>query len=208
MSSQNSSKRSIIAFAPTGRRGRALLRSRTLQRAAAVGLTVTLSLMAPGVSGQEAASPDLSDPEVAHVAVTANAIDVRIAELAKVRTSQADVRAFAETMIRDHQAVNERAAALAGKLGVTPADNDVSRSLEEGAAAAMTELEGLSGAAFDRAFMAREVAYHQAVLDALDGLLIPTTSNDELRALLEQVRPVIAAHLEHARMLQTEVTGG
>jgi putative membrane protein len=46
------------------------------------------------------------------------------------------------------------------------------------------------------------VAFHQAVLDALDTLLIPTTSNAELKQLLVSVRPAIAAHLAHAQMLQ------
>jgi putative membrane protein len=41
------------------------------------------------------------------------------------------------------------------------------------------------------------------VLDALDGLLIPTTSNAELKKLLVDVRPAIAAHLAHAKQLQS-----
>ncbi|MEP6744730.1 MAG: DUF4142 domain-containing protein, partial [Gemmatimonadota bacterium] len=59
--------------------------------------------------------------------------------------------------------------------------------------------------AFDRAYIDREIAYHQAVLDALDGLLIPTTDNADLKALLQQVRPVVAALLGHARMLRTRL---
>ena len=60
----------------------------------------------------------------------------------------------------------------------------------------------LQGSAFDRAYMEREVAYHAAVLEAIDGVLIPTTENAELKALLEAVRPAIAAHLEHARQVR------
>ncbi|MGH7507776.1 MAG: DUF4142 domain-containing protein, partial [Longimicrobiales bacterium] len=121
------------------------------------------------------------------------------------RASSEEVKRFAETMISDHTSVNERAAALAEKLGVVPADNAVSQSLEEGATAAQAELEGLNGAAFDRAYMEREIGYHQAVLDALDDLLIPTSSNAELKALLEEVRPVIDGHLTHAKMVLAEL---
>jgi putative membrane protein len=60
----------------------------------------------------------------------------------------------------------------------------------------------LHGKAFDRAYLDREIAYHQAVLDALDGLLIPTTDNADLKALLQQVRPAVAAHLAHAKSLR------
>src|SRR6267378_5127284 len=138
------------------------------------------------------ASPDLSDPQVAHVAVTADNIDIDLAKFAQTRTHNAAVKQFAVTMITDHTAVNAQAAALASKLGVTPADNAVSQSLQTGAAKARTALEPLHGAAFDRAYIDREIGYHQAVLDAIDKLLIPTTENAELKALLQNVRPAVA----------------
>lgn len=157
-----------------------------------------------GASAQE--GPRLTDPEVAHVAVTANAIDVELAELARSRAQVEEVRAFARTMISDHTAVNGRAAALAAELGVTPLDNDVSRSLRSEAGAVRERLEGLDGSDFDVAYMEREVAYHQAVLDAIDALLIPSAQNPRLKALLGEVRPAIAAHLGHARTIVTDLS--
>lgn len=156
----------------------------------------------------QAASPDLTDPEVAHVAVTANSIDIELAKFAQSRLRSGEVRKFAATMITDHSAVNEQAAALASRLGVTPQDNAVSQSLSKGAAEARTSLERLRGTAFERAYVDREVGYHQAVLDALDGLLIPTTSNAELKKLLVDVRPAFAAHLAHAKKLQASLLAG
>jgi putative membrane protein len=150
----------------------------------------------------QADAPDLSDPQVAHVAVTANSIDIELAKFAQSRIRNEEVRKFAATMITDHSAVNQQAAALAGRLGVTPRDNPVSESLLKGASDARAGIEKLRGPAFDRAYMDREVGYHQAVLEALDGLLIPTTSNADLKKLLVDVRPAIAAHLAHAKRLQ------
>ena len=37
----------------------------------------------------------------------------------------------------------------------------------------MAKLKTLKGAAFDKAYVDQEVAYHQAVLDAIDKTLIP-----------------------------------
>jgi putative membrane protein len=173
------------------------------QSSAARLVPLLLSLgLCTGLDAQSA-PPDLSDPQVAHVAVTANSIDIELAKLAQSRTRNRDVKRFATTMITDHSAVNARAAALAAKLGVTPEDNEVSQSLLKGAAEARAAIEALKGSAFDKAYIEREVAYHQAVLDALDGLLIPTSSNAELKKLLVDVRPAIAAHLEHAKQLRT-----
>lgn len=168
-----------------------------------LALVVATSLQAQNPA--PAAAPNLTDPEVAHVAVTANAVDVELAKFAQTRSHTPAVRQFALTMIADHNAVNAQAAALAGKLGVTPADNAVSQSLQAGAAEARKTLEALQGAAFDRAYMDREVGYHQAVLDAIDKLLVPTTENAELKKLLVDVRPAIATHLEHAKHVRSEL---
>jgi putative membrane protein len=164
------------------------------------------ALHAQNPTAAPAAAPDLSDPEVAHVAVTANSIDIDAAKFALTRTHNAAVKQFAQTMITDHTAVNQQAAALAQKLGVTPADNAVSQSLQADAKQAHAKLEPLRGAAFDRAYIDREVAYHQAVLDALDKVLIPTTDNADLKKLLTDVRPAVATHLEHAKQLQAKLT--
>ena len=155
-----------------------------------------------GAAGAGAASAGLSDPQIAHVAVTANSIDSATGELARTKAQNAQVKEFARTMIRDHGAVNKKAVDLAQRLKVTPQDNDVSRQLQQGAGDARTNLQGKSGAEFDRAYIDREVQYHQAVLDALDQTLIPGAQNADLKALLQQVRPNIAAHLERARGIQ------
>jgi putative membrane protein len=160
--------------------------------------------VAPPAEQPAAPSPgaDLADPEVAHVAVRANRIDADIGQLASDRAEHPDVRAFAERMVQDHEAVIERATELAQRLNVTPAEHDISRSLQQDAAATRSRLEGLSGAEFDRAYIQHEVQFHQNVLDALDSTLIPSTDNAELRSLLEEAKALIESHLEHARNVQ------
>jgi len=168
-------------------------------------LALLLALALPAGLHAQAATPKLSDPEVAHVAVTANSIDVDLAKLAQSRTGNPDVKQFATTMITDHSAVNAQATALATKLGVTPKDNAVSQSLLKGAADARAAIEPLKGKAFDKAYIDHEVAYHQQVLDAVDKTLLPSAKNEELKALITKVRPAFVAHLEHAKMLQSKM---
>ena len=149
----------------------------------------------------ESAAPAPTDPQIAHIAVTANAIDVEIARLAEDRTTTPEVLAFARTMITDHTAVNERAAALAQRLGVTPEDNPVSQSLQGGAAEATAQLSGLEGEAFDRAYVGNEIAYHRTVNQALQGTLIPSAQNAELKSLLETGLTLFQEHQKHAEAL-------
>jgi putative membrane protein len=93
------------------------------------------------------------------------------------------------------------------RLKVTPEDNPTSQSLKSGGEMNVAHLQTLTGAEFDKAYVDHEVAYHQQVLDAIDKTLIPGAANSELKALLVKVRPAIAAHLQHAKVLQTSLTG-
>ena len=108
-------------------------------------------------------------------------------------------------MVTDHTGVNKQAVELATKLKVTPEDNPTSQSLKAGGEKNVANLKGLKGAAFDKAYIDNEVAYHQAVLDAVDKTLIPSASNAELKALLVKVRPAFVAHLEHAKKIQSSL---
>jgi putative membrane protein len=146
-----------------------------------------------------------SDPQIAGIVVTANSIDVDAGKLAKSHTKNKEVSKFAQLMITDHTAVNQQAGALVKKLGVKPEDSDTSKSLKAGAADNIKNLKGLKGAAFDKAYVDHEVAYHQAVLDAVDKVLIPSAQNAELKALLVKVRPAFVAHLDHAKMIQADL---
>jgi putative membrane protein len=150
----------------------------------------------------------LTDPQIAHVAVTANSIDSAAGAAARSKAKSAQVKDFAQTMVRDHGAVNKQAVALAKKLNVTPQDNDVSKQLQQGAQQSQSELSGKSGADYDKAYIDHEVQYHQQVLDALDKTLIPEAQNGELKALLQKVRPNVAAHLERAKKIQGSLSGG
>jgi putative membrane protein len=143
-----------------------------------------------------------TDPQIAHIVVTANQIDVDAGKLARSKSKNKEVRAFAQQMITDHTAVNKQAGALAKKLGVKPEDNDTSKALKKGAQQNIANLKKLKGAPFDKAYVDHEVDYHQQVLDAIDKVLVPSADNAELKGLIEKVRPAIAAHLEHARHLQ------
>ena len=76
--------------------------------------------------------------------------------------SSADVKKFADQMITDHTGVNKSAVDLVTKLKVTPEDNPTSQSLKAGGEKNVANLKTLKGAAFDKAYIDHEVAYHQA----------------------------------------------
>jgi putative membrane protein len=117
------------------------------------------------------------------------------------------VKDFAQLMVTDHGGVNKSATELVQRLHVTPQDSPTSEQLKEGGKANLAALQKASGAGFDRNYIDHEVAYHQAVLDAVDKTLIPNARNAELKALLVKVRPAFVAHLEMAKQIQAKLGG-
>jgi putative membrane protein len=139
-----------------------------------------------------------TDPQIAHIAYTAGQIDIDAGKQALAKSQNKDVRAFAEVMVRDHTAVNEKALALVKKLNVTPAENPTSKSLSDAAKKMKDDQAKLTGAAFDRAYLQNEVAYHRTVNAALKDTLIPNAKNAELTALLETGLKLFQEHQTHA----------
>ena len=167
-----------------------------------LGALALATLFTMGVQAQDAAA--LTDPQIAHIAVTANQIDVDYAAIAKEKSTNKDILQFAASMAADHTGVIKQATELAKKLGVTPENNATSKSLMEQEAKTSKHLRSLSGAAFDKAYIDNEVAYHKAVISTVKNTLIPATKNADLKNLLVSVEPVLESHLKHAEMVAKE----
>jgi putative membrane protein len=164
-------------------------------------------IAACAVTGVVLAQAKPTDPQIAHIAYTAGQLDIDAAQQAVKVSKNKDVLAFANNMIKDHTAVNKQALDLCKKLNVTPEDNDTSKSLAKTAADKRAELATLSGAAFDKAYIENEVAYHKTVNGALETLLIPSTTNADLKALLQTGLKIFQGHQAHAEQLASKMMG-
>jgi putative membrane protein len=160
--------------------------------------------LATGGASAQGSGP--TDAQIAHIVVTANQVDINAGKLAESKGSNKDVKAFAKQMVTDHTGVNKQATALVKKLKVNPEDNPTSKSLMSGGEDNLKKLKGLKGKDFDKAYIDNEVAYHQAVLDAIDKTLVPNAKNEDLKALIVKVQPAFVAHLEHAKHIQASLT--
>lgn len=164
--------------------------------------SLCLALAGPLCRAQAAAP---NDAQIAGIVVAANNVDIDAGELARASAKDPKVKDFGQRMVTDHSGVNKQAGALVKKLGLAPEESDTSKALKDGGAANIAKLKGLKGSAFDKAYVDHEVTYHQTVLDAIDKTLLPNARNAELKGLLEQVRPAIDAHLQHAKQIQASM---
>jgi len=167
-----------------------------------VRLSTAIAVICLSSSVAMAQGAKLTDPQIAHIAYTAGEIDIKAAKQALEKASNKEVKQFAEDMVRDHTAVNKQALALVKKLKVTPEDNDTSKALSKQASEKLAEFGKLKGAAFDKAYVANEVAYHKSVDSALETQLIPSASNEELKGLLQTGLKIFQGHEQHAEHVE------
>lgn len=170
-----------------------------IARVATTGLLFAASALCSTTALAQPAKP-LDDPTIVAIFDAANTWDIETGELAGKQGASKAVKAFGAMLARDHAMVRTQGRDLAASLKVTPtAPKDFAMAKDH--AAAMVKLKGLHGAAFDRAFLEHEVAYHKAVIDALNSTLLPALKNAEVRALVTKVAPAFEAHRAAAQKL-------
>lgn len=170
--------------------------ARRLAIAACSALALT-TLAAMPLSAQ-APAPKLDDPTIVAIFDAANSWDIEAGQLASKKGSTKDVREFATMLVRDHTNVRKQGRDLAAKLKVTPTPPK-EFALAQVHSDAMKKLGGLEGRAFDQAFLENEVAFHQAVIDAVNSTLLPALQNKEVKDLVVMVAPAFAAHRDAAK---------
>ncbi|MFL5618994.1 MAG: DUF4142 domain-containing protein [Gemmatimonadaceae bacterium] len=142
----------------------------------------------------------LDDPTIIAIFDAANSWDIETGALAVRKGTTKEVRDFGAMLERDHTAVRQQGRDLVRKLGVHPTPpRDFAMAKDH--AAAMKSLRSKTGKAFDRDFLEHEVAFHKAVIDAVNTSLLPALKNEEARALVTKVAPAFQAHMAAAQNL-------
>jgi putative membrane protein len=181
---------------------------RLTRLSAGLTIAVALAVVAAVGSARLAAQQDkaLDDATIVAIFDAANTFDIETSQLAKTQGQAKGVRDLGAQFAHDHGVVRQQGRDLAKKLGVTPTPpKDFALATQH--AEALKELRGKKGADFDRAYLAHEVAYHQAVIDAINGTLLPAIKNAELKAFVQKVGPAFQGHLEAAKQLKRSLGG-
>jgi putative membrane protein len=166
---------------------------------AAVLVLAGLALPLPAIPVRAQAT-GLDDATIVAIFDAANTADIETGRLASERGSTEAIRNFGKMLMNDHTVVRQQGRDLAARLGVTPTppkDDAATRAHDE----AMQKLRGLSGKAFDRAFLQHEVAFHASVIDAVKKTLLPAIQNAELKALVVKVTPAFVGHEQAAEAM-------
>jgi putative membrane protein len=144
----------------------------------------------------------LTDAQIITIVADISEIDVEAGKLAQFKSKDPEVHFFAHRMIADHGTASQSAAELMRRLKLAPQDSTISQDLKIEGRRNIAKLTPLRGVAFDRIYVAHELAFHEQAVDMIDKTLAPQARDDGLRRLLAKVRPAFHSHLLHARRLQ------
>lgn len=144
-----------------------------------------------------AAPTMMTDADILKVFMTSNDGEIVTSQAVVDDAQSADVRRYAQMMISMHTTLNDRARAI----GIEPRDNQVSASMRQNATAKAAQINSMSGAMQDRAYMETQVVLHGNTLDMLTNVLIPNARDARLRALLTEARPSVEQHFREAQRM-------
>jgi putative membrane protein len=147
----------------------------------------------------------VNDGTIAAMVLASNNTDISYARMVPSRAQRDDVKQFAERVLTDHIGINALVTDLLEKLDIAPQDNVASLDMRDESAEKRDAMRELVGFAFDSTYITNEVLYHQKFLASLDQVMIPRARNDRLQALLNTIRPAVAAHLAHAEQVWANV---
>lgn len=140
-----------------------------------------------------------ADRTFMHAAAIGGLAEVEAAKLAAEKASNRDVREFAERMMHDHGAANDRLSTLAKANQFTLPDR-----LDDEQSAMATQLQQASGAEFDRIYIQGQITNHQRTAQLLQ-YVIGSGENAELKKFASDLLPIVFGHLRMAQATAEEI---
>jgi putative membrane protein len=163
-------------------------------------ILVSIALLA-GCIHLNTDTPRFEDREIAMVVRNANVSEIREGRLAREKASDQSVRDYASMMVSDHEAAQAKAEGELFKAEIESADSPLSRQLDAESGATADSLRNLTGRAFDRAYIQREIQLHARLLEVIDKELAPKAKKKVVKDVLKEMRTAVQHHLDRARQV-------
>ena len=122
--------------------------------------------------------------------------EIQAAHIAEKRSKNADIKAFAKLMVKDHTATTNALRPLAKAAGQTLADK-----LDNRRQGFIDHLNQASDADFDKTYIDQQVAGHREALDLMNGYA-KDGSDPGLKAAAAKTAPMVQTHLDKATAIQ------
>ncbi len=158
---------------------------------------ITIGPPSGGAAKEAPAKEDIASPaaisfikEAGHDGV----VEIELAKLAQTRAMRADVRAYAQMLVADHQKANDELMAIATSKNVTISTDPTSTDQ-----ATMKKLDAVSGATFDGTFISMMIEDHTKAVSAF--MAATANVDSDVKTFAEKILPILKRHLEQAQKL-------
>lgn len=164
-----------------------------------IALASILSLVLSAVSFADDAAVKSGDKSFLKNAYEDGLAEVKAGELGVAKTANADVKAFAEHMVKDHSAANAELKKLADSKKVElPTEPS---TIAKGKAKL---LDSKTGADFDKAYVSDMVSNHEKAVE-LFAKAANKGEDADVKAFAAKTLPTLQSHLKMAQELQVKV---
>lgn len=168
-------------------------------------LIVLILMLSITIFSVSAATPALSDGQIAKILITINDGEIEAGQMAKYRAQNKEVQDFAKSMVQDHRANLNDTKKVAKENKINAQDSEVSKTLQSEAKNSNQDLKNKDKTSFDKAYLQQEIEMHDKALTTLNDSLIPNATDPEFKTHLERTRDAVATHLEHVRGLDSKI---
>ncbi|HYC27988.1 MAG TPA: DUF4142 domain-containing protein, partial [Chitinophagaceae bacterium] len=132
-------------------------------------------------------------------AASSSMMEIQLGQLAQQKSASEDVKRYGAMMVRDHTAATAELKTVAAKLNFTPPDSMLPKHSRH-----VGHLDGLSGTAFDRAYITMMVEAHKDDIDEFEDASKKAASAD-VRAFAAKQLPILTMHRDSATAIRKRV---
>jgi putative membrane protein len=170
--------------------------------AAATGDTGAMGGAMGGDTAATAAAGPMNDANIVSLISMSNSEEIGDSKVAQTKSTNANVKAFANDMIRDHQTLQGQVDKLGTSANITPQEPTTASAEKQRMEQELTQLQNTAkGADFDRTYIEDQISDHQKTLDNLQRFQTEA-QNAELKSLIEKTIPKVQQHLQRAKDIQ------
>jgi putative membrane protein len=175
------------------------------------GVDAGLDSSTDGTVGDSATTADssdsgevLTDGQIYQYLHEANLGEVAEAKIAETMAQNPAVQSLATMFDQMHSMADTQLTAAATADGITAAESDLSRALENGATTDEQEYQALNGAAFDPVYVMNQLNTHQSVLNTINTVLLPQVRDAGLKTQVQAAQTMVAMHLQELQALEAD----
>jgi len=139
------------------------------------------------------------DASFAVMAADAGMTEVELGKVALSRSANDEVKKYAQMMVDDHTAANNKLLSIAAAKMIT-----LPSSVSDEHKKHIDEMSKMSGKEFDKAYIDMMVNDHNKVVDAFRNEN-ERTNDAELKSFTAETLPVLTKHQEQAKALQEKM---